>query len=576
MKKLIPLIFLFALPALYPSNCSGQGIKITYGGHLVVRSANIQISGNLVNDGTFSDTSGTLILSGTTQDLGGNSTSLMNNLVISSGSYTTTSGANRELAGVLTCDGTLVSNGNLTFLSDSHRTALINGAGYGEVMGMVTMQRRLNSGLGYRYFSSPFLLATISEFADEVLPQSGLPSFYRYFENSDTTWWIDYSDGSNILFPATGYAINFGNDPAPKTVSISGIVTNGYVETTLFNHDRIHTKGFNLVGNPYPSPIDWDAPWGWTRSNIDNAVYYFNPGNDNEYTGSYSAYINGISSDGIAGNIIPAMQGFFVHVTDGSYPQAGTLGFSNGVRVNTPDPAFHKPQNNDDFLIRISAGFEDDATNQDPAVLLFNDYASADFNPSQDAIKLMNTNPLVPSFYIRQGEQKNYAIKAMPEPTDTMTIVPLGLTLKQSGNVVFTVKTIEHPELFPHVYFSDNRNSAVVALNENTTYQVFLDEGDYSGRFSIIFSDKELETSNGSGSGLMAFYHDGKITVYLDLPVGETGEILLSDITGRVILRESASGIGYQSYDVNATNGIYIVSLRTGNRFASRKLIIHK
>ena len=49
-----------------------------------------------------------------------------------------------------------------------------------------------------------------------------------------------------------------------------------------------YTKGFNLVGNPYPSAIDWDAASGWTKTNIDNAVYYFKASATDQYGGTYS------------------------------------------------------------------------------------------------------------------------------------------------------------------------------------------------------------------------------------------------------------------------------------------------
>ena len=55
----------------------------------------------------------------------------------------------------------------------------------------------------------------------------------------------------------------------------------------------------NLVGNPYPSAIDWDASSGWTKTNIDNAIYFFKASGTDQYGGTYSSYVNGVSSDGI-------------------------------------------------------------------------------------------------------------------------------------------------------------------------------------------------------------------------------------------------------------------------------------
>ena len=107
---------------------------------------------------------------------------------------------------------------------------------------------------------------------------------------------------------------------------MTGVVNNGNFSVTLYNHDNLYTKGFNLVGNPYPSPIDWNAA-GWTKTNIDNALYFFKASTTDQYGGTYSSWIGGISNDGSANmNIIPSMQGFFIHVTDGAFPVTGDTG----------------------------------------------------------------------------------------------------------------------------------------------------------------------------------------------------------------------------------------------------------
>ncbi len=78
--------------------------------------------------------------------------------------------------------------------------------------------------------------------------------------------WTDYSTKTNILYPMAGYAANLGPNDIPNTIDVTGIVNNGNVSITLYNNNNPFTQGFNLVGNPYPSPIDWDAISGWTKS----------------------------------------------------------------------------------------------------------------------------------------------------------------------------------------------------------------------------------------------------------------------------------------------------------------------
>src|SRR5690606_10299861 len=105
------------------------------------------------------------------------------------------------------------------------------------------------------------------------------------------------------------------------------------------------TRGFHLIGNPYPSPIDWNASEGWTKLNVENGIYFFTAGTT-QYTGTYTSYVNGISStDGKSSNIIPSMQGFFVKVTNpaaGASKVTGSLSINNKARVNDFSQQFLK------------------------------------------------------------------------------------------------------------------------------------------------------------------------------------------------------------------------------------------
>ncbi|MCU0409655.1 MAG: hypothetical protein MUD02_11970, partial [Bacteroidales bacterium] len=209
-----------------------------------------------------------------------------------------------SIHGILLCNGPLNTNGNITLVSDPTGTALISGSGTGTVTGNVTMQRYLQTGFGYKYFSSPFQAATVSEFGDDMNLGAAFTTFYRYDETRSSSGWVNYKTGTNILVPMYGYAVNFGAIHGPNTVDITGRVNNGSLSLTLYNNNRPFTKGFNLVGNPYPSPIDWEAASGWTKNNIDNALYFFKSSNSDQFSGTNSTYINGVSSDGDADSFL--------------------------------------------------------------------------------------------------------------------------------------------------------------------------------------------------------------------------------------------------------------------------------
>src|SRR5690606_17608689 len=165
------------------------------------------------------------------------------------------------------------------------------------------------------------------------------PDFYRYNEDrnltqndlrEDATGWEAITNISAPINVLEGYALNFGGSAAPKTVSLNGVVNNGSYTRLIENNNREFTRGFHLIGNPYPSPIDWNASEGWTKLNVENGIYFFTAGTT-QYTGTYTSYVNGISStDGKSSNIIPSMQGFFVKVTN---PAAGASKVTGSLSI---------------------------------------------------------------------------------------------------------------------------------------------------------------------------------------------------------------------------------------------------
>ena len=276
--------------------------------------------------------------------------------------------------------------------------------------------------------------------------------------------WVSYTTTTNLLNPMQGYAANFGSAATAETVDIAGVVNNGSLSITLYNHNQPYTLGFNLVGNPYPSPINWDAASGWTKTNIDNALYYFQAGTTDQYTGTYSTYINGISSDGLATNIIPSMQGFFVHVSNGSYPVTGTLGITNSVRINDLTHALLKSMRTDTLpLLRITAGFADNGTQSDPAVIYFDSSATQLFDKNLDALKLMNTDVLVPNLYAMTSDSNRLSISAIPFPVDSIKRIPLGINTAKDGWVTFKASAIEQMPTKRYIYLVDS----VAGINQD-------------------------------------------------------------------------------------------------------------
>jgi hypothetical protein len=558
-----------------------NNLVIEMGSSLVISGNKIQIAGTITNSGIFTATSGTIEMNGTAAQLIGANIFTINtikDLIINNAAGVTLQGP-LSISGIVTVQsGTLASGGNLTLLSTASQTALINGSGNGQVTGNVTMQRYLPVGFGYKYFSSPFQAATVSEFGDDMNLGSSFTLFYKYDESRTASGWVNYKLGTNILYPQAGYAVNFGSGTAPNTVDVTGVVNNGPLSVNLYNHNNTYTKGFNLVGNPYPSPIDWDAPSGWTRPNIDNAVYYFKASTTDQYGGTYSSYNNGVSSDGVASSIIPSMQGFFVHVSDGGYPVTGTLGMNNSVRItDLTHPFLKKGAKSSQPLLRLIAGFTDTPSLYDPLVIYIDNKATDAFDSQLDALKLFNTVATVPNFWAFGSDGMRLSIDGLPMTGDTIGSIALGIRTAKEGDIVFRIKDIGDIFAGRDISLYD----AVTGISQNllggNQYQVHLVTGDYSNRFWLNFKNviTGIPNVNPESQSFTIVCYKGILKADFNLGPGENGTLQICNLVGQILYNQKVNESGSYEFTPGVNDGIYIATFFNGKTRTSKKILIH-
>ena len=460
------------------------------------------------------------------------------------------------------------------------------------------MQRYLDKAFGYKYFSSPFQNSIVADFGtymDFVDPVSSFPHFYQYNENRnvaieetlrDATGWEPYIDESNFLNVSEGYALNFGTSATPQTIELIGKVNNGNIPPQqLLNHHRKYTKGFHLVGNPYPSPIDWNAAQGWTRNNIDDGIYFFTASDTDQYTGTYTAFVNDISTadpqvDGRSSNIIPSMQGFFIKVSDSDTQDVvtGDFGMDNRVRVTDFDQEFLRTQLPDQkSLLRLEAGFNG-AARKDPMVIYFSPFASPNFEKEMDAHKLMNTDPAVPSFYNLTDDRKELAINAIPFPeTGSYKKIPLGIKADQSGEMKITLNSIENLSLNFNIYLIDHAKGIGQNLSQKPEYRFNIEQGIHNSRFELMFSEEKV---TNPAIAFDAPFHvetrDGDVIVKLNLEDNQEGILRASTMTGQILQTKKGTGKEEVIFNGITSDGVYIINLQLGKNHYAKKVVIKK
>ncbi len=559
-------------------NGTVRDFEIEFESSVEIIENTMQIAGAITNNGIFTALEGTVEMKGSSAQTIPANTFTENTifgLIVDNPEGASLLGP-LNLTGILTAEiGNLASDGFLTLISTAARTALISGSGTGDVTGLVTMQRYLHKGQGYKYFGSPFQAATVSEFGDDMDLLATFPSFYDYDESKITEGWVRYIISTNLLNPMYGYAVNFGTNPDTNTVDVTGIVNNGMISRTLYNNNNIYTQGFNLIGNPYPSPMDWDATNGWTKTNIDDAIYLFTASETYQYGGTYGAYINGISSNDTAINIIPSMQAFFIHVTDGTYPVTGFLGVDNNARVNNLTHTFVKSGHEiSAFLMRLSVGFTDDSLSSDPMVIYFDANSNKGFDPKFDALKLKNTDFGIPNLYAIIPGDRNLAINALPETRGT-TIIPLGIHTYRKGELQFRISEIENLPLELGIFLYDATNRTNTDLLLDKEYKVTLADGEYKNRFSLklINNSPGLPVENPSDF-FNAYSSHGIVKVTISSLEDGQGMVYLYDLIGTQHYCLKINEEGYYEFIPGVKNGIYFVTLTSGNLQTTKKIFI--
>lgn len=568
----------------YPNTNSGppamgNHITVAANAFLTVNNFELHIGGDIFNSGIIDALAGSLTMAGNNQQeipAGTFKFDRIKNLRLNNLSGLLLSGPLEVTGRVIPETGNINSNGNLRLISTATETALIDGSGTGQVLGDVTMQRFLSNGFGYKYFSTPFSNSTVGDFSgfmDLTDPTNDFPHFYSYDEGrqsngSDASGWVNYANPTNSLVVGSGYAVNFGSSTTAVTVELTGEVNNGQIDLGLQNNNGTYTQGFHLLGNPYPSPVDWKKI---TRTGMEDAIYFFTAGSTDSYTGTYSSFVNGVSStDGKSGNIIPSMQGFFVKVADGV--TSGTVSFQNSARVNDFSQAFLKKpkQNKPEFpMLRLQAGFTD--AQKDGLVIYFPKNAQAGFEADKDAQKILNTDPEVPNFYSLLEKDQKVSISALPF---SEKFIPLGIKAERTGEMEILLQHFQNLPIGREIFLLDSETGTVTNLTEKNSYRFNIDRGEYNSRFRLYLSEEKLIKESLEPSFPLSVHSKDKILfVKVELENLEEADLQVSNMSGQKLRNFTVKDQRSYQFTGLTAPGVYIVSLALKGKRYSKKVI---
>jgi len=267
------------------------------------------------------------------------------------------------------------------------------------------------------------------------------------------------------------------------TVDFTGVVNTGAHDISL---SRTAGKtGFNLVGNPYPSYLDWNAV---TKTNVSNTMWY-----RTKVGGVYKFFtyntIDGAGGIGVPSTVtryIPPMQAFWVRVaTEGT----GSIAVDNTMRshINMAGNILKAPKQtakqtiNQVLRLQVSNG-----TNTDETVVYFNANASEAYD-KYDAQKRSNVDPAIPELFTQVGEEQLVinGMNSLPYNTE----IPIGFTTGTANNFSISANEMSNFEAGTRILLLDKLNPSVETdLTSGGAYSFSAAiTAPTTSRFSLVF-----------------------------------------------------------------------------------------
>lgn len=287
--------------------------------------------------------------------------------------------------------------GNVTLVSTSAKTAYLQEIeGNGIVTGNMNVQRWISITRKYRYMSSVTANMKVSDW-QLTMPITGnftghntnaiAASMFYYVENATATGdYLPYpASGSNntVEFAkGRGYSIFNFNGNAPVTLVMKGNPYQGSVPYTPLLTPGTGSilnggDGWNLVGNPYASAIQWsNLASEWSRSGV-TAFAYVPDNTDYANMGTqFKTY------DAASGGIIAPGQAFWVKTTTGT---PSMTVHEKAKRTNASTFYREGETTSNSITMRLSNGIAED----EAYVILGENYTDS-YEPEADGMKRKN------------------------------------------------------------------------------------------------------------------------------------------------------------------------------------------
>jgi hypothetical protein len=488
--------------------------------------------------------------------------------------FTINTGHNITVAGAVTNNGTFTieNNANLIQVNNASNTG----------SGTATVKRNSNPLFrsDYTLWSSPVTGQNLLAFS----PATTTTRFYNY--NTATNLYnAEATPGATPFTVGKGYLIRMpntdlladydaGTAPLVYPGVFTGVPNNGAITVPI----TAGADGFryNLVGNPYPSPINIWTLVNENSDNIESTLYFWRKTNGHVgQTSAYCTFIPGVligdpgtfaSNSNIQSfdpvGVIQTGQGFFVEAKSG----ASNLTFNNTQRViNTANQFFRTKQVAEPSKIWLNA--TNAAGNFSQMAVTYFDGATIGVD-AFDA-KYINDSDYALTSSINGAE---YTIQGRPA-FDVSDVVALNFKTTVAGNYTIAIDHVEG--LFSTgqtVFLKDNLLNSVVDLSAGS-YTFASAIGTFNSRFEVVYQSTLAVTNlTFTANSVIAFSANGEIRINSGSTIMEL--VRVYDLQGRLLVEKNQVNATETKLSTTATNQVLLVEITAANGSKITKKII--
>ncbi|MCX6269594.1 MAG: S8 family serine peptidase [Bacteroidetes bacterium] len=473
----------------------------------------------------------------------------------------------------ITIPAGLTNYPTITSLASCQNIAIASGAsildhGNLHVTGIATVEQQIpGASSAWHLLSSPVASQTIDP-AFSVNPSTAY-DFFTWYEPAGT--WVNFknttvyptwndANGSGSFVAGRGYLVEYqGINPVKQ---FEGTLNSGTISPALSKSGTGIYAAYNLMGNPYPSSIDWKAASGWSRTALVSSEGGYDMSIWNDAAGNYGTYnSNSLESDGTHGvsRYIPVGQGFMVKVAS-----SGTLGMEDGIRVHA-NQAFLKSSPGNPNILRLKVS-GDATAYSDEAVIEFGHETALG-----GAEKMFSFYESAPGLFSVKPTG-NYSIDFRSE--FDQAVIPLSFMAGVDGNYALTASQLESfPPSF-NITLEDLHTSKVQNFRHNPMYPFTAGVNDAEARFLLHFGGT-FGVNDSEKEAPVSIYASGHaVCISSKSGVALHGEVMVYDILGRRITRTRLSSDLLTMINLESATGCFLVKVIVGDETQVGKVIL--